>query len=282
MKTLFRIVGFAVIYIFAAHTFLSAQIRLHPQNAHYFEYKGEALILIASSEHYGAVINKKFDYKKYLSVLKKTGLNHTRIFLGDYVESKGAFCIETNTLNPDAESFICPWRRSAEPGYALGGNKFDLDRWDDDYFARLHDFMKTAEKNGIIVEAVLFFASYTLEYSPLFYKNNINGVTPIKANQYMTLTSGNLLKRQEDYCRKLVRELNRYDNLIINVANEPWFDNQEHPGFVSPPPKATREWIRQVSQWNIQTEAQLPKKHLISVDYLNEGKDISREDLEKY
>ena len=142
--------------------------------------------------------------------------------------------------------------------------------------------MKTAGKNDIIVEAVLFFASYTLEYSPLYYKNNINGIDKINANQYMTLNNGNVLKRQEDYCRKLIKELNGYDNLIINVANEPWFDNQEHPGFVSLPPKATKEWIKRVSQWIKETEADLAKKHLISVDYVNEGVKISEEDLQNY
>ncbi len=227
-------------------------------------------------------MEKKFYDEKYLTTLKKIGLNHTRIFLGDYVEKKDAFCIKSNTLNPDKGDFICPWKRSGEPGYALGGNKFDLDHWDKNYFQRLHDFMAIAEKNDIIVEAVLFFASYTLENAPLFYKNNINHSDVIKANQYMTLDNGNLLRRQEAYSKKLVKELNQYDNLIINVANEPWFDNQEHPGFVSLPPKATKEWIKAVSGWIIETESALPKKHLISVDYLNEGCLISDKDKNNY
>lgn len=38
-------------------------IRMHPDNPHYFEYRGEPTVLITSAEHYGAVLNLDFDYK---------------------------------------------------------------------------------------------------------------------------------------------------------------------------------------------------------------------------
>ncbi len=269
-----------ILTVFLSHSI--AQIQLHPKNRHYFNYKDKPIVLIASSEHYGAVLNTDFDFEIYLETLQKIGLNHTRIFLGDYVESKEAFCIETNTLSPDADKFICPWQRSDIPGYALGGNKFDLAKWDDNYFSRLHQFMKSARDKDIVVEAVLFFASYTLENAPLYFKNNINKTDSIPANKYMTLSNGNVLQWQKKYCIKLVEELNRYDNLIINIANEPWFANQANPGFVSPPPEATKKWIQTVSEWIVEAEASLPKKHLISVDYSNEGIVIPEEDLSGY
>ena len=37
--------------------------RLHPENPHYFEFRGKAVALIASGEHYRAVINSAFDYR---------------------------------------------------------------------------------------------------------------------------------------------------------------------------------------------------------------------------
>src|ERR1039457_7627772 len=37
-------------------------IRLHPKNPHYFLYRGKAVALITSGEHYGAVMNADFDY----------------------------------------------------------------------------------------------------------------------------------------------------------------------------------------------------------------------------
>ncbi|MEM9527516.1 MAG: hypothetical protein AAGA31_12950, partial [Bacteroidota bacterium] len=68
--------------------------------------------------------------------------------------------------------------------------------------------------------------------------------------------------------------------LIINVANEPWFDNQERIGFASLPTKATQEWIGQVSEWIIKKEAELPKQHLLAIDYCNEGEFITQEKLD--
>ena len=41
-------------------------VSLHPDNPHYFQYHGKTLALITSAEHYGALINLDFDYKKYL------------------------------------------------------------------------------------------------------------------------------------------------------------------------------------------------------------------------
>ena len=44
----------------------SGPIQLHPENQHYFLYKGNALALITSAEHYGALLNLDFDYHTYL------------------------------------------------------------------------------------------------------------------------------------------------------------------------------------------------------------------------
>ena len=274
---------FTLLIGFAMHGWIFAQpITQHPENSNYFIYKGKPTVLVTSAEHYGAVINPDFDFELYLNTLEKIGLNHTRIFLGDYVENEGAFCIATNTLAPVGSRFLAPWARSSQKGYVLGGKKFDLEKWDDAYFSRLHQLMELAQEKGIVVEAVLFFSGYLFENSPLHPQNNINGTTAIPSNQYMTLTNGNILRYQEEYTKKLVEELNGYDNLIINVANEPWFGNQQHKGFASPPPPATKAWIQLVSEWITETEKNLENKHLISLDYTNQGEFIPEEELNGY
>ena len=74
-------------------------IQLHPANSHYFLYKGKTLALITSAEHYGAVLNLDFDYKKYLQTLGSEGMNYTRIFTGSYFEIPGeSFGIQKNTI----------------------------------------------------------------------------------------------------------------------------------------------------------------------------------------
>src|SRR3954471_21655482 len=130
-------------------------LALHPANSHYFLFRGKPAVLVTSAEHYGAVLNREFDYVKYLDELHAHELNLTRTFTGVYCEDVRSFGITRNTLAPATGKLICPWARSATPGYAGGGNKFDLTKWDDAYFQRLKTFLAQAGKRGIVVELVL-------------------------------------------------------------------------------------------------------------------------------
>src|SRR5207237_386206 len=113
-----------------------APISLHPDNPHYLLFRGKPTILIGSTEHYGAVLNRDFDYVPYLEELADKKLNLTRTFSGVYRELPGTFNITDNTLAPRTkDSFICPWVRSDQPGASDGGNKFDLSKFDPAYFA---------------------------------------------------------------------------------------------------------------------------------------------------
>ena len=116
-------------------------MKLHPENPHYVVFRGKPTVLVASTEHYGAVLNRDFDFRPYLDELKAAGLNYTRIFSGVYSEPWGE---PFNTLNPPRGRLLTPWARSATPGYADGGNKFDLEKWDDSYFQRLREFIGEA------------------------------------------------------------------------------------------------------------------------------------------
>ena len=252
-------------------------IRIDPENPRYFEWKGLATVLVASGEHFGSVINADFDFTRYLATIRAAGLNHTRLFLGDYVEGPGDFGIIDNPLVPAAGRFLAPWARSDQPGFARGGPKFDLNRRAPAYFDRLHAFFRQAEADGIVVEAVLFFVGPNWNNAPLHPRNNINidGTTPITAKQYLSLVNGNVLKYQEADRRKLVRESNRYDHLVWNLCNEPWFDNQEAPGFVSQPHRAVKAVLagspsgsstrscacRSVTSWAWTSRTRAPSSH---------------------
>ncbi len=126
--------------LFSAACRVQAQtnpIALHPQNPHYFTYQGKTTALITSAEHYGAVLNLDFDYKKYLKTLADEGMNYTRIFTGTYYEIQGDFNIENNTLAPKPDRYIGPWQKVGSDGL-----KFDLSKWNDAYFTRLKDFLE--------------------------------------------------------------------------------------------------------------------------------------------
>lgn len=239
----------------------SVPISLHPANPHYFQWRGRPTVLITSAEHYGAVVNLDFDYRRYLDTLAADGMNNTRTFTGAYVEPEGAFNIERNTLAPLPERLITPWPRSNQPGYANGGNKFDLSRWDEDYFARLKDFVGYADQRGIVVELALFCPMYEdkqWRLSPMNSINNINGLGGIaRTNVYTLDRNGGLLALQETLTRKLVAELNSFDNLIFEIANEPYFGG------------ITMDWQHRIADVIVETERTLPKKHLISQNIAN-------------
>jgi hypothetical protein len=226
MKTFF---AFGLV-LFGGTAMLGAAARplaLHPDNPHYFLFRGKPTILITSGEHYGAVLNLDFDYVKYLETLAKDKLNHTRVWTGGpYLEPQGAFNIARNTLAPAPNRLISPYARSQQPGFAGGGNRFDLTRWDEAYFKRLHDFMRHAAKRGIVVEMNLFCPMYEekqWKLSPYNFSNNINGLGNVGRHDLFTLDKhGGLLAIEETMTRKFVEELKGYDNLFFEVINEPY------------------------------------------------------------
>lgn len=243
-------------------------LALHPKNGHYFLYRGRAMVAIGSGEHYGAVLNADFNFEKYLDELARCELNHTRLFSGAYVEPEGAFRIARNTLAPAPGRFLAPWARSDTPGYANGGNKFDLTRWSDEYFARLHAFMDAASQRGVIVEMNLFCPFYEdsqWQLSPQNAVNNINNVGNVaRTDVYTVDKNGGLLAVHEALTRKIVTELNRYDNVYYEICNEPYFGG------------VTIQWQEHIANVIVETEKTLPNKHLISMNIANGSKRVEQ------
>ncbi|MBL9172296.1 MAG: hypothetical protein JNL10_02070 [Verrucomicrobiales bacterium] len=236
-------------------------IALHPENPHYFLWREQPTILLTSGEHYGAVLNLDFDGAKYLQTLAGDRLNYTRIFSGAYVEPDGAFNIARNTLAPLPGRFIAPWARSSQPGYAGGGNRFDLEQWDPAYFARLKGFLSEASRNGVVVELTLFCPMYEemqWRLSPMNASNNLQNLGRVaRTNVYTLDAHGGLLEVQERLVRKLVTELNDYDNLFFEICNEPYF------GGVTIP------WQHHIADLITATERSLPHRHLIAQNIAN-------------
>ncbi len=246
-----------------ACTFRKIPLALHPENTHYFLFRNKPLVLIGSTEHYGAVMNLEFNYISYLDELAARGLNITRTFSGIYVEHQGAFGISSNTLAPGREKFISPWKRSNEPGYPGGGNKFDLSKWDNAYFTRLKNFVSEAGKRGIIVELDLFSNFYdTIQWKlcPLYYANNINDLKPvIDQKEVLSLKHPELISIQEKMVEKILSELNAFDNVYYEVCNEPYFGDIQ----------ALDAWEAHMTEFIAGVERKLPIQHLISQNIQN-------------
>jgi hypothetical protein len=265
---------------------MAGPIQLHPENPHYFLYKGNTLALITSAEHYGAVLNLDFDYHTYLRTLAEGGMNYTRIFTGSYFEIEGeSFGIQNNTLAPKKTSIITPWEIIINGQSGMW--KYDLSAWNEAYFRRLHDFMATAAQHDIVVEVTLFSSIYRDEHwdiCPQNPANNINIAGELSRNDAQTLNNGELLSYQISFVRKMVRELNGYDNFFFELQNEPWSDhavpvynivNKEDLKVGDWTYKAdfadgaSMAWQEKIASVIVEEEAALPKNHLIAQNYTN-------------
>jgi len=237
-------------------------IKLHPANPHYYLFNGKPTILITSAEIYGAVLNLDFDYVKYLDALAEGGANYTRIYTGAYFEMQDKW-FKNQSIGPADNRHCLPWGRSNIPGYSKGGNKFDLDTWNPDYFKRLKDFISYAGTKGIVVEVCLYNAvkPWMWDFQPLNGNCNINNVGFCKHNEFQTLKDPKLVGYQKSYVHKITEAVNEFDNVIIEVIDEPTIISGVGPGTMA---VDVVPWINEMVNTVLETESTLSKKHLIA------------------
>jgi hypothetical protein len=234
-------------------------IQLHPDNPHYFLWRGKPTVLITSTEHYGAVLNLDFDFVRYLDELQSKGLNHTRTFSGTYREIPGSFGITDNTLGP--KRYQSPW--------LLKDGKYDLTQFDPAYFDRLKSFLSEASKRGICVEFSLFCPFYEeglWTANPMNPANNLNNLPTISRNEVYTLKHKEYVAVHDAFVRKVVPEINGFDNFYFEIANEPYFGG------------IMEDWQAHIAQTIVEAEKDLPNKHLIAQNIANGGKKIDKPD----
>lgn len=237
-------------------------LSLHPDNPHTFRFRDKLTVLITSGEHYGAVMNRDFDYAPYLETLAACEFNQTRLFSGTYRELPGSHSIENNTMAPEPTSYLCPWRcvaRNADGAPVT----WDLTQWDEAYWARLQDFVAQASDRGIVVEYVFFcyFYNETLwRASPMNPDNNVNGLSIEHRSQAYELGSPALLSIQAALVRKVAQELNGFDNIIYEIINEPY---SSRDGTLH------LDWQHHLVDVLVAAESALPNRHLIALNYEN-------------
>jgi Family of unknown function (DUF6298) len=123
-----------------------------------------------------------------------------------------------------------PWLRSG-PGLAKDGKpRFDLTRFDPEYFARLRQRVEAAGRKGIYVSIMLFegwAAQFTdaWDYHPFNEANNVNQIdADSKGRGYFTLQDTPMGKQvlalQEAYVKRVVDRVNDLDNVLYEVCNE--------------------------------------------------------------
>ena len=268
----------------------NSTISVCQDNKHYFFYKGKPLVLITSDHHYGAVIDKDFDYVKYLDYLARNGMNLTRIYPGAMFEPTDKY-LPGNPLGPRPGRQLLPWTKSGQPGanplLAESGQpsyKYDLDKWNKEYFDRLNDFVELAQKKDIIVEIPFFNGMYN-DCWPLmvmYHENNIQNIGRYEDKECGLFTSTDVrnqevLNYQKAYIKKITTELNKYNNLIYDICDEPSLQGLPGGGLIFLPDSQVKPWINEMKEAFLQAEELLPKKHMLGQTVQNLSPDCSDE-----
>ncbi len=235
-------------------------IRIHPQNPKIFEFRGAPLVLVTPSEHYGAVMNRPFRYELYLADCAEKGINYTRLFV--LFREQQTPINPYSTCKPESPDYVAPFERTG-PGRALDEElKYDLDQPNAEFYERLHGYLTLASSYGIIVEVVLLSNTYSdpvWALNPFNAANNINGLDPVEWPDYISRRSDKTFQRQSAHVRKIVTELNRYDNVFFEICNEP----MDIAGGTHPDTNEINGWLKALIQVVRETESSLPNKHLV-------------------
>ena len=148
-----------------------------------------------------------------------------------------------------------PWRKRYSPFFYTPGKKWDLNRYNDDYFLRLRKMIETAYDYGLVVQLMIFdrtgldFMGDCLRwpYNPWNAKNNINKVIDAPNNGvnkfYDRSQVGQIIVRnpgrpgdgdppisveeitlgelQDNYANRVVSATVEYPNVVYEIMNEP-------------------------------------------------------------
>ena len=211
-------------------------LRVDPKNPRYFtDNSGNAILLVGSHTwaNFQDMLyadNKKFDLDGYISMLKANHHNFIRFWTWE-------------------QSRYAPWTKDdvyfspmpyARVGKALaqdGKPKFDVTKWNEEYFQRMRDRVIKYKENGIFT-SIMLFQGFSLNKTgitdvdpwtchPFNGKNNVNGINvpyfPMDDDSNPTLHSmknKEVVKLQEDYVKKVIDVLNDQDNVLYEIINE--------------------------------------------------------------
>jgi hypothetical protein len=164
-----------------------------------------------------------FDFDRYLNFLTAHHYNYIRLWRWETPKD-----IEKDNIV--RYSAPHPWKRSG-PGTAWDGKpKFDLNTFDEEYFARMRQRVEAAGERGIYV-SVMLFNGWELQFSnwsghPFNRNNNINGVDGDtdgdgRGDELQSWpVPADVGKIEKAYVRKVIDTVHDFDNILYEISNE--------------------------------------------------------------
>jgi len=232
--------------IAAGATSAGGPLRVHPNNPRYFTDDSGKAIYLTGSHTWNSLVDMDkadppaaFDFDAYLAFLQRYDHNFIRLWTWD---STTWYTQANRSLGKDFVHHCAPlpWARTG-PGDGLDGKpKFDLAKFNPEYFDRLRTRVRVAGERGIYVSVMLFEAwglrhgdrgrapapnGWAYRSHPFHPDNNINGITgDVNGDGHVlevhSLASPAIRALQEAYIRKVVDAVNDLDNVLFEVANE--------------------------------------------------------------
>ncbi len=210
-----------------------------PENPRYFaDADGKAILLTGSHVWYNLPDMgptdppAPFDYQAYLKWMNQLDHNFMRMWAWEMMQW------DTHGNNPKNQNEVTtfyvqphPWLRTG-PGQAVDGKpKFDLTKFNPEYFQRLRDRVDAARRQGIYVSIMLFegWAMQRIEdgwkLHPFHPQNNINGIDGDKNGdgkglEVHELAIADVTEIQKAYIRKVIDTVNQLDNVLYEISNE--------------------------------------------------------------
>ena len=92
---------------------MSQPICVHPENKKVFLFREKPYVLVCATEHYGAVMNRPFDFEKYLADAAEKKQTLTRLFV--LFREQQSSVNPYSTCKPESPDYISSFMRTG-PG----------------------------------------------------------------------------------------------------------------------------------------------------------------------
>jgi hypothetical protein len=169
-------------------------------------------------------------FDEFIRFLRAHGHNCTLLWYTELPRFRGL--PTTDSDPPDFTVEPHPWLRTG-PGLATDGKpRFDLTKFNPEYFDRVRDRVRALSKSGIYVGVYFFTGEWLLRFRcpgdgyPFSGPNNINGVDDGYRDKSSALSSVTMIAPnaitgfQDSYVKKLIDTLNDLPNVLWIVSEE--------------------------------------------------------------
>jgi len=241
-------------------------LRVSRRNPRYFE-DGNGKTIFLTGSHTWANFQEfvedgeaPFIYEEYLDMMESNHHNFMRMWQRNHpywsLGSKHAWV--------DPVPYVLAAHNKTDNAHSV----YDLDRWNEDYFARLRAKIIEAGQRGIYVDLMFFGGGESLPWMwdrhPYNAKNNCNGIgSNDNGLDVYSLSNPAMLQYQERLVIKVIDTLNDLDNLLFEIVNE--IDNT---------PEAVK-WHYHMVEFAKKYESTKPKQHVVGMTSVGGSMDNS-------